>query len=237
MELEAARKLNAQGHRADTQLAQSQALYETARTAVMRTELDIERTTIRAPFAGVVETRAVEVGDFLKIGELIATVVDLDPALVVGHISEHDIGKLAVGGTGRARLIGGHEVEGRIRFISTVADEKTRTFRVELEVPNAEGKVVDGMTAEIYLAGEKTMAHRISPALLTLSDQGAVGVKILDADDRVVFVPVQMVDASAEAIWLTGLPESIRVITVGQEFVRHGELVAADETGAAEASR
>ncbi len=232
VDYKAARKLNKKGFSPETRLAETRADLEAARAKLARIELDIEHTEIRAPFDGVLQTRPVEIGDFVDVGDKVAMLVDLDPVIVVGHVTERDIGKLRVGGPGRARLVTGEEFDGHIRYISAMSDDHTRTFRVELEVPNPEGRVVDGVTADISLPVGAVLAHRIPPAILTLADDGAVGLKIVNEADIVEFRQARIVDETAEDLWLAGLPETVRIITVGQEFVRDGQKVLAREEGA-----
>ena len=227
IEHEAAEKLSAKGFRAETQLAASLAELESAQAAVERAQVDLDNTIIRAPFAGFVEDRKADVGDFLEVGDVVAGLVDLDPILVIAQVSERDIGRLKVGGPGIARLMTGERIDGRIRHIARVADPVTRTFRVELEVANPDGALRDGVTAEVMLPGPTVRAHRVSPAVLSLSAAGEIGVKVVDADQTVRFLPVQIIEQSADGLWLLGLPEEVTLITVGQEFVRDGQRVRA----------
>lgn len=225
IEYSAAKALAEKGYRAETKLAEAAALLDAAKAKVKRMEVEIGKLTIRAPFDGVVETRAAELGAFLKDGSPVASIVDEDPFLVVAQVSERDVGRLKLGQPGRARLVTGEEVEGRLRFIATSADPATRTFRVELEVPNRERRLRDGVTAELQLAAETVPAHFISPAVLTLNEKGAVGVRTVDTDGVVDFRPVAIAADSADGVWITGLPERITVITVGQESVKTGDRV------------
>jgi multidrug efflux system membrane fusion protein len=225
LELEAANKLAEQGYRAQTQRAASEAVYEAALAAVRRAEVRIDHLDITAPFDGILDQRMVEIGDHLEIGDPIVGLVDLDPLLIVAHVSERDVGKLKTGTAGRARLASGQKVTGHIRFIAAAADSQTRTFRVELEVPNPQLALADGITAELHLPLRRVMAHFISPSILTLADAGAIGVQTVDSDDTVVFRPVTIVEQRPDGIWVTGLPETVRVITVGHEFVRDGQTV------------
>ncbi|HEY9549745.1 MAG TPA: efflux RND transporter periplasmic adaptor subunit [Kiloniellaceae bacterium] len=225
IEFEADKQLSQKGFRAETQLAATEAALEAAEAAVKIAEVELGYTTIRAPFDGVIDERLAELGDFVDRGDTIARLVDLDPMLIVTQVNERDVRRLAVGAPGEARLMGGEPVSGRIRHISAVADEATRTFRVELEVANADSRIADGMTAEIALPLSATQAHRVSPAVLTLSDKGEIGVKAVDADNRVVFHPVKIVDTDGEGTWVTGLPEQVTLITVGQEYVGPGDSV------------
>lgn len=225
IEVEAARRLSKKGFRAETQLAASEAAMEAAEAAVNYAEVEIENTRIVAPFDGLIDDRMIEVGDFVDKGDRITRIVDLDPILLVANVNELDIGRLHVGEIGDARLITGLEVAGRIRFISSMADSQTRTFRVELEVPNPDGAIPDGISAELRLPVDEVQAHLVSPAILTLTDDGEVGVRTLGPDNRVRFQRVRILDNDLDGVWLSGLPSEVTFITVGQEFVVEGQEV------------
>lgn len=225
LEYEAASKLAEKGYRAETALADARAKLEEANAAVAAMEIDIEHTVIRAPFEGVVDALPVEIGDFLTTGDPVATVVDLDPVLVVGQLSERDVGTVTTGDRGSARLINGSTVSGTVRYISATADEATRTFRLELEVENPDRRIVQGLSSEIRLPVKELPAHLVSPAILTLADDGQLGVKTVSAENVVEFHPVTIIDHGPEGVWIAGLPPSATVITVGQEFVVAGQRV------------
>jgi multidrug efflux system membrane fusion protein len=108
----------------------------------------------------------------------------------------------------------------------------TRTFAVELEVPNPDGTLPAGVTAEIQITGGTAMAHKISPSLLSLETDGTIGVKTLDDQDQVVFHPVEIARSQTDGIWVTGLPETARIITVGQGYVLAGQMVEPSDTRA-----
>ena len=227
IEYRAAEKLKAKGYRAETAYAASQAQLDAARAQVARIEIEIAKTRIRAPFDGIVEEQVAELGAYLKVGEVIAQLVDEDPYLVIGQVSEIDVARLALDADGEARLVGGEPVHGRIRFIAATADPETRTFRVELEVANRERRLRDGVTAELRLPVGTIRAHVVSPAVLTLDDEGRIGVRAVGTDSRVRFYPVKILADDNDGVWLAGLPEVVDVIVVGQEFVRHGDRVEA----------
>ena len=225
IEFKAAEQLSQKGFRAETQLAASQAELETAEAAVEIAEVALSYTAIRAPFDGVIDKGLVEIGDFVDRADVIARLVELDPMLIVTQVSERDVQRLSIGTPATARMMSGGTVSGHIRHISAVADEATRTFRVELEVPNPRYAISDGMTAEISLPFSEVPAHRISPAVLTLSSSGEIGVKAVGDDSRVVFHPIEVVDTDSQGMWIIGLPQEISLITVGQEYVGHGDEV------------
>ncbi len=103
---------------------------------------------------------------------------------------------------------------------------------MELEVSNPDMTIAEGITSELILPYAEVLAHRITPATLTLDDSGAVGIKTVTPDNVVAFHRAEIVGQSAEGAWLAGLPETITVITVGQEFVRPGQRVIPIAQGA-----
>lgn len=226
LDFEGGKQLAEKGYRPELKIAEARAALEAAKAMLARIELDIQRTQIRAPFDGVLDQRSVEIGDYVRDSVAIATVVDLAPAVVVAQISEREVGQIRTGQVGSARLVTGGSVEGMVRYIGTVSDAATRTFRVELEVPNPEGRIVEGVTAELRLPVAQTSAHALPPSVLTLDDRGRIGVKLVVEGDKVAFFPAQVIAGDAERVWLGGLPKTARVIAVGQEFVKDGERVA-----------
>ncbi len=229
----AARQLSRENYRSKVKLAESKANFEKARAGLAAVRLDIARTAIRAPFDGILDDVPVEAGDYIGVGDAVARVIDLDPIVAVGEVSERDAKLLSVGSPARVKFADGRVMEGKLRYRSRSGAPATRTFRIEIAVPNPGAAVVEGLTTEISLDVGKTMAYRLSPAVLTLSDAGEVGVKTVDGDDRVRFHSVRLIADTTEGIWLAGLPEKARVIIVGQEFVKTGQKVRPVEVSAA----
>lgn len=227
IEFEAADQLSEKGYRSDTAVAEARAQLEVARAAVAAMEIDIAYTTVKAPFDGIVDERPAEIGDFLEIGDPIATIVDLDPVLVVGQVSERDVGAISVGDRGTARMIDGTVLNGTVRYVSATADETTRTFRVELQVPNPDRRLIQGVSSELRLPLDPVPAHLVSPAILALADDGTLGVKLVNEDGVVEFQQVSIIADGPDGVWLAGLPYRATFITVGQEFVTAGQKVEA----------
>lgn len=225
LEYEASRQLRDKGFRSETALAGDQAAYEAAAAQVEQMQNELDNTKLRAPFEGVVDARMVDVGDYLSPGQPCAMVIDQDPFLVVGQASEKDVGQINKGDSGWANLVTGERIEGKVRFVSKSADSATRTFRVELEIPNPQGRIRDGVTAEMHIAGAEVQAHRITPAILALDEKGQIGVRIVDEKKRVRMVPVEIVADTPEGVWVSGLPTVATVITVGSEYVSAGQEV------------
>jgi multidrug efflux system membrane fusion protein len=233
-ELGVAQELYKDGFRSKTQMAAAQANYEQAKAELSAANIALSNTKIRAPFDGIVDERYVDVGDYMRAGDKCEMVIAPEPFLAVGAVSEDDVGKLKVGDPISVTLVTGESVAGKIHFVADRSDQTTRTFRLEVELPNPDGKLRDGVSADIRIPVRQTKAILISPAILVLDDQGAVGVRAI-VDGRVHFFPVKIIEDSPGGTWIAGLPDRVTVITVGQQFVNEGERVKArlDKNGPA----
>lgn len=225
LDYDAAAQLKTRGFAAETRVRALKAALDAARAELAEAKLDIDRTQLKAPFSGILDEENAEIGDFLDAGMACVTIVAADPMLVVGQVSEREVGLLRTGMSGTAKLVTGETVDGRLRYIATTAAAETRTFRIELEVPNPGGTLRDGVTAELKLPLAPQRAHRFSPAILTLNDAGQIGVRMVDEQNIVQFVPVEVLSMAPDAVWVAGLPEAATLITVGQEYVADGEAV------------
>lgn len=225
LDYDAAVRLNKEGFRADTGVAASKAALDLATANLERASIEIEKTKVSAPFDGVFDERYVETGDFVSIGDPCGVVIQRSPFLVTGAISEKDVAKIATGDRGVARLATGETVEGVVRFVASAADPSTRTFDVELEIPNEEGRLRDGVTAEFTVFAAERDAHLIPRSSLTLGEEGNVGVRSLTNDNVVEFTPVNLLGEDREGVWIAGLAGPVRVITRGQEYVKAGQTV------------
>ncbi|MEM9763147.1 MAG: efflux RND transporter periplasmic adaptor subunit [Pseudomonadota bacterium] len=223
---EAARSLSQKGFTAATAANAREAELQAAEAALRLIEIDIDRLELRAPFDGVLESDAAELGSRLGPGDLCARVIDLAEVKVTAFVSEQDVDRLAVGQNVEVRLVTGTERRGEIRFVGQMGDMETRTYRVEAILENADSKLRDGMTAEIRVVLHGGEAHRLPQSTLTLDDNGRLGVRVVDGESRAQFVPVSVIRDTADGVWVRGLPPRATVIVVGQEFVRDGRLVA-----------
>ncbi|MEJ6388646.1 efflux RND transporter periplasmic adaptor subunit [Gymnodinialimonas ulvae] len=206
---------------AEAGLQSASASVRSAEAAVTRAEDAIADFTIYAPFSGLLETDTAELGALMQPGAICATIIQLDPIKLVGFVPEAQIDRVAMGARAGAELSSGQRVEGEVTFVSRSADDDTRTFRVEITVPNAELLIRDGQTADILVQTEGTPAHLLPSSALTLDDDGRLGVRSV-VDGVVEFVEVQMIRDTPNGVLLTGLPDVADVITVGQEFVTAG---------------
>ncbi len=224
-EYEAAKSLAQEGFNTQIKLSETRSNLASARAELRLRQIDVDNLIIRAPFDGVLDERLVEEGDFVEAGRAVAKVVELDPIKIVGQVAESDISDITLGMAGEIELADGRRFPARLTFLSSVSDPQTRTFEIELTAPNPDGAVAGGLTATIHLPTHEREGHLVSPSVLTLSDEGQIGVKIVDRDDRARFVPVTILEESPQGTWLGGLPEEIDLIVVGQDFIAEGEQV------------
>jgi len=214
-------------------LAQLKAALGSSTAAVKRAELSLQRTRITAPFAGIMETRDVEVGDLMDMGGKCASLLDDTPMLLTGLVAEQDVGKLALGAPVSATLLSGESVTGKVTYVSRAADSTSRSYAIEVEIDPTEQPIRQGITAEIYIAASETQAHLVPASALTMDDAGLVGIKHVDASNLVHFAPVTIVGENTSVdpgMWVTGLPASVLVITHGQEVVFDGQTVVPDSS-------
>jgi len=224
LEYAAASELATRGNKAKTQVAAALAALEQAQANVRLMQTNLGYATIRAPFDGVVGQRYVAIGDYVTPGTPCAFIVAAEPFLIVGAVSEGQIAAVSTGSEGTATLVTGEQVSGKVTFLANAANDKTRTFRIEVSVPNPDFQLHDGVTADLRVKSRNVPAMRVSPAILSLDDQGRIGVKIVE-NNIARFVPVTLVGDSPDGVWIAGLPDEAIVITVGHEYVKDGDPV------------
>ncbi|MEW8347402.1 MAG: efflux RND transporter periplasmic adaptor subunit [Candidatus Thiodiazotropha taylori] len=225
LEVAGARKLEQRGLQSENQLKSALASLAAAEADLKRARLELDYIRIKAPFSGILEQRYVELGSHLEKGDKVALILDESVLKAVGLVSQQAAGKLAMGQLIKVRLLDGQEAEGHITYISQLGDSETHSFRVEAEIDNQDGRINAGVSAELRIVIGKEQAHFISPAVLALNDSGTVGIKSVDQAGLTAFYPIEFVRTEADGIWVSGLPESVRIISQGQGFVNAGETV------------
>lgn len=227
LEFKANQKLIGQGLQNQTRLAESESLLEAAKAQVKALEVAIAGTQIRAPFAGILENRQVELGSYLRAGHAIISIMDYNPFVIQAFVAEKDLAKVKQGTTAKGKTLDGQYYSGTVRYVSSVAYQTSRAFSVELEINNPSERQANGITAEILIPLNQTDAIFVSPALLSLNEQGVLGAKHVNAQNVVEFTPVELVKAKADGVWISGLPNPVDLIVTGQSFVSAGEKVKA----------
>jgi len=232
-ELDAKRRLIDTGALPKLELVNLEAQFKAAEAALAAAEAERDRGVVRAPWDGIITDVPVDIGQaaFSFSGRDIAQLIKLDPMLAVVEVAERKLGGIHVGGTAEVRLVTGQTASGRIRYVASMASPQIRTYRVEVEVPNADGAIPDGFTAEVTLPMAAAPAARVPRSALTFSSAGDLGVRTVGDDDKVAFVPVGIVEDEQSFMWVSGLGDGAQVIVQGQDFVSEGQRVEAVSAG------
>ena len=186
--------------------------------------VELNRTEVKAPFSGFIE-QIVKPGNFLERGQVCATIIQLDPITLIAGVPEYDINKVRIGQNVLVELVTGQKIKGKLTFVSKSASPDTRTFIVESQIENSDGKIKDGLTAEISIEIDKVMAHKISPSILLLNDEGKLGIRIVNKNKYAKFIEIIILEDSEEGLWVTGIPEEVEIVIQGQGFVEDGQEV------------
>lgn len=232
---EASESLGKKGYQTQRQADQIFSSLQTAKAELEEARIELERIDIKAPFEGVVLSSPMELGAYVDVNGEVATIVDNDPLVVSVRIPQQDVSALKLGQPANVTFATGQQRDGKIRYIAARADEDTRTFRVEVELPNPNGEIPSGISAEAKVPTGAVMAHFVSPAALSLNDEGKLGIKTVDEHNKVTFHTASIVLSDVDGAWITGLPPQARIITLGHGFVQIGEKVeVAEEQGLAD---
>mgnify|MGYP001165080681 CR=1 FL=1 len=189
-------------------------------------QLDIENTSIKAPFDGIISDKIVEVSEFIAPGNVLFTIINLNPIKIQGYLSEFDVNKVQIGTKAIIENSNGIKKSGTISFISPSAETSTRTFEITIEADNTDLTFKSGITTKITIAGSELKAHKIPPSILTLLDDGTVGVKAVNKNNKVVFYSTTTVKDTSDGMWVSGLPDNVNLIISGQEYVSIGDKIS-----------
>jgi multidrug efflux system membrane fusion protein len=196
------------------------------RSQLKNNELDIDKTVINSPFSGIISDKMIEESEYITPGNIMFTIIDLNPIKIQGYLSEFDVNKVSLGTKAIIENTNGLKKTGTISFISPSAETSTRTFEITIEADNADLSFKSGITTKITIAGSELKAHKIPPSILTLQDDGTVGVKAVNDENIVIFYPTTSVKDTIDGIWVSGLPDKVNLIVTGQEYVAVGESVS-----------
>ena len=186
--------------------------------------VELNRTEVKSPFSGYIEN-IVKPGNFLERGQVCATIIQLNPIIFIAEVPEFKINKVRVGQSVLIELITGEAIKGQLSFVSKSASNLTKTFKIESEIENIDGKIRDGITAEMTIKTDEILAHKISPSILLLNDKGILGIKTVNDQNIVKFNMLDILEDSEDGLWVSGISNLSRIIVQGQGFVEDGQEV------------
>ena len=210
----------------ESQQSSIEAQLANVKSQLKKIELDISNTFINSPFSGIISEKMVEESEYITPGKPMFTIIDLNPIKIQGYLSEFNVNKVNLDTKAIIENTNGVKKNGIISFISPSAETSTRTFEITIEADNSDLSFRSGITTKITIAGSELKAHKIPPSILTLLDDGTVGVKAINEGNIVVFFPTTSVKDTIDGIWVSGLPDKVNLIVTGQEYVAVGESIA-----------
>lgn len=186
--------------------------------------VELNRTEVKAPFRGYVE-KIIKPGNYLNRGEICAVIIELDPVTFIAEVPEAEIKTIIKGQIVSIQLVTGEIIKSSLSFVSKSATPSTRSFRVEAEVENPNGLIRDGITATMQINTNKILATKIAPSIMLLSDAGSLGVRVVDNEAVVKFIPIKILEDTQDGIWVSGIQNSSNLIIRGQGYVENGQQV------------
>jgi multidrug efflux system membrane fusion protein len=186
--------------------------------------VELNRTEVKAPFRGYVE-KIIKPGNYLNRGEICAVIIELDPVTFIAEVPEAEIKTIIKGQIVSIQLVTGEIIKSSLSFVSKSATPSTRSFRVEAEVENPNGLIRDGITATMQINTNKILATKIAPSIMLLSDAGSLGVRVVDNEAIVKFIPIKILEDTQDGIWVSGIQNSSNLIVRGQGYVENGQQV------------
>lgn len=231
-DLALAERLFKGGNTPETQVTNARSARDAAAAQLTLAKATVDRLQLKVPFSGTVDSVEVEAGEWVQMGATIATILTLDPILVKAEVSELDVGQVEIGSAAQVTLVSGKKLDGTVQFVAREASSATRTFPVEIAFSNTDKTIPAGMTAKVEILAKPVVAVTVPRSIITLSDQGEIGLRIVGADNIAQFAAIQVLDDTPEGLVVTGVPQGVRIVVAGQDLVRNGDQVVVDEAAA-----
>lgn len=224
-----AQALSHENYQSKSVFEETYAALKAAEANVAHIQFEINKLNIKAPFSGVLDSRMVEQGGYVSANGEIGRFVENSSLIVVVQVAQQNIQQVRVGAEATVVFATGETRQGKVKHISMLAKESTRTFRVEVLVANSDRSIPAGISAEVEIPTTEIEGHFVSPAVLGLDDKGEMGIKTVDENNVVAFYPVSIMKAATAGVWVKGLPDAARIITIGQGFVEAGTKVKVEQ--------
>ena len=187
-------------------------------------ESEFEKIALYAPFNGILLDNHKIAGELVMPGEKVYELIDLSSLEIYGYINENEILDISTKNEVDVTILG-EEVQGFIDYVSPISDPETKTFEIVVKVKNKDLRYKDGLSSMISINKGEVLAHKISPSILALGDEGQLGVKVIAGGNEVEFKDIKIIEDTSEYMLVTGLSEKEKIIIVGQQYVSNGEKV------------
>ena len=187
-------------------------------------ESEFKKIALYAPFDGILLDNHKIAGELVMPGERVYELIDLSSLEIYGYINENEILNISTKNEVDVTILG-EEVQGFIDYVSPISDPETKTFEIVVKVKNKDLRYKDGLSSMISINKGEVLAHKISPSILALGEEGQLGVKVITKGNEVEFKDITIIEDTSEYMLVTGLSEKEKIIIVGQQYVSNGEKV------------
>jgi RND family efflux transporter MFP subunit len=243
--LERRRSLAQRSVASDADLEDAENAERVAAAALRQSRADLERArddlakkTIAAPFAGVLRSFRVEQGEYVREGQELGELLDLETARVVIGLSDRQIVMVRPGQPveGAVEAYPGGSFAGSILRVGAASDRSSRKFPVEVELPNPEGRLLPGMIATVAFDLGAEQPRKLIPREVTVEEFGLRFVWVIEQEGGALVARRRRLDVRAlpfrpaEFEVLTGVAEGEEIALTGTRQLREGEHVKRDGT-------
>ena len=191
----------------------------------------LSRTVIRAPIAGVLDSREIEVGTMVAAGTPVARIVDTDPVKITGGVPERYATDVRPGAEATVTfdVLADEAFPGRISYVGSVVNPRNRTFLVELRLPNPGGFIKPEMVANVEVVRRTLDEAMVVPQEALVRVESGYIVFVVETEGGVDLVRSQLVELGPtqrnRVVVLSGIEPGDRLIVVGQQSVAAGDRV------------
>ena len=185
---------------------------------------EFNKIALMAPFNGIILDGHKIEGELVTPGSSVYEIIDLSKIKIVGYLNENEIKGINIKNKVEVSILD-KIIEGTIDYISPIADYSTKTFEISVIFDNLDLSIRDGLSAELKIYKEKIKVHQISPSVLSLGDDGDIGIKVLNQDNEVIFKEIVIIEDTSDYMLISGLEDKENIITIGQQYVSSGDKV------------
>lgn len=185
---------------------------------------EFNKIALLTPFEGILLDGHKIEGELITPGSVVYEIIDLSKIKIIGYVNENEINGISTDNTVEVKILN-KKIRGVIDYISPIADYDTKTFEIIVIFDNSDLQIRDGISAELSIYKDKIKVHKISPSVLSLGEDGDIGIKVLNKDNEVIFKEIEIIDDTSDYMLISGLDDEENIITIGQQYVSSGDKV------------
>ena len=214
---------NKQNFNSELNVIKSEAEYENAKSILMELEEQSGNMIISSPSNGILEKLYLDEGERVSKNSTVAEILGMENIKLIAKISQAEVGQIKIKDDVKINF-NNNIFNGKVSKISSNANSSTRTFDVEIITKNIDFLIKGGMTAEIEIITDEIEAFQISPAHLSVNNDGTLNAKVVE-NGKVQFKKVSIIKSDEDVVNVLGLNDNDIILTNGQAFVQQGDNV------------